>query len=256
MDTPLPRRLCAVAMFYGYLLVAASFLSVPACAFAPLAGSTAKTFCSLHAAETSSQQNGATAQFSNTAQDNMELLKRAAESKQEDSDIVVQALLELETQMRQQAKEDYPATAQNILENLNGDWRLIFTTGTIDTQKRSGRVNYFPLKAVQSFRTDTMEIENGIFIGDFQAIKFSGTFEFNLKSRKLEFDFSLVTLFSFLDIQLGRGEAAKLGAKSGLGSENNVGTDRKAFFNWISADNDIATARGGGGGLALWKRVV
>jgi hypothetical protein len=40
-----------------------------------------------------------------------------------------------------------------------------------------------------------------------------------------------------------------------LGSKNNVGTERKAFFNWISADKDIATARGGGGGLALWKRV-
>jgi hypothetical protein len=30
---------------------------------------------------------------------------------------------------------------------------------------------------------------------------------------------------------------------------------RRAFFDWISADDAIATARGGGGGLALWKRV-
>ena len=29
---------------------------------------------------------------------------------------------------------------------------------------------------------------------------------------------------------------------------------RQPFFNWISADEQIATARGGGGGLALWKR--
>ena len=28
----------------------------------------------------------------------------------------------------------------------------------------------------------------------------------------------------------------------------------QAFFNWISADAEIATARGGGGGLALWQR--
>ena len=44
---------------------------------------------------------------------------------------------------------------------------------------------------------------------------------------------------------------------TGLGSENNielVEKGAKPFFNWISADNDIATARGGGGGLALWKR--
>ena len=31
---------------------------------------------------------------------------------------------------------------------------------------------------------------------------------------------------------------------------------KKAFFNWVSADQDVAVARGGGGGLALWKRVV
>jgi hypothetical protein len=42
------------------------------------------------------------------------------------------------------------------------------------------------------------------------------------------------------------------------GSANNeklVDSGRRAFFDWISADDDIATARGGGGGLALWKRV-
>jgi hypothetical protein len=44
-----------------------------------------------------------------------------------------------------------------------------------------------------------------------------------------------------------------------LGSESNVKNaqkDKAAFFNWISADDKIATARGGGGGLALWTRVI
>jgi hypothetical protein len=60
-------------------------------------------------------------------------------------------------------------------------------------------------------------------------------------------------------INLGQGQAAQIGASSGLGSDSNVVNakrDRKAFFNWIAADYSIATARGGGGGLALWKRVV
>ncbi|GAX27672.1 hypothetical protein FisN_13Hh233 [Fistulifera solaris] len=188
-------------------------------------------------------------------EDNLTLLKRAAETKQEDSDAVFEALSALEKQMRQVARED-PNIAESVLENLNGDWRLIFTTGTKDTQKRTGgRINYFPLKAVQSFRTEGMKIENGIYFGDFPALKFSGEFEFNLKSRKLEFDFNRVTLFGFFDIQLGQNDAAELGAKSGLGSKNNVTNKRKPFFNWISADESIATARGGGGGLALWKRV-
>ena len=58
---------------------------------------------------------------------------------------------------------------------------------------------------------------------------------------------------------LAKGSAAKLGSKTGLGSENNVDMiekqGKKPFFNWISADDSIATARGGGGGLALWRRV-
>ena len=50
----------------------------------------------------------------------------------------------------------------------------------------------------------------------------------------------------------------KWGAASGLGSDSNVKNrekNKKAFFNWISADSNIATARGGGGGIALWQRV-
>ena len=195
---------------------------------------------------------------------NLEILYRAAETKQEDSDAVYNALVDLEKQMRQLSKLDYPAVAEEMKKQLNGDWRLVFTTGTANTQKKiGGKVNYFPIKAVQSFRTvdtDPMTIENGIyaFDTDFALIKFQGLMDFDLKKRKLEFDFDKVTLFSFLDINLGKGEAAQLGAKSGLGSESNVANakrDQKAFFNWISADGKVATARGGGGGLALWKRV-
>ena len=51
--------------------------------------------------------------------------------------------------------------------------------------------------------------------------------------------------------------AAEIGAATGLGSENNVKLaeqGKKPFFNWIDCDDVIATARGGGGGLALWTR--
>ena len=40
------------------------------------------------------------------------------------------------------------------------------------------------------------------------------------------------------------------------GNVKNSEKGKRPFFNWISADETIATARGGGGGLALWKRVV
>lgn len=184
-------------------------------------------------------------------------LTKAAETKEEESEVVLQALLDLEKIARDTAKTS-PEYSNNLLNNLNGSWRLVFTTGTKSTQEKYGKINYFPIKAVQSFDTSSMAIENGIYAGDFALVKFAGDFEFDLKKRKLEFDFTSLTLLQFLNISLGRGEAAKLGAKSGLGSESNVANaarDKRAFFNWISADSNIATARGGGGGLALWKRI-
>ena len=77
------------------------------------------------------------------------------------------------------------------------------------------------------------------------------------ENRKLEFDFDKIAVLGF-EINLGKGKAAELGSASGLGSKNNenlIKNNKKPFFNWISADDKIATARGGGGGLALWKRV-
>lgn len=69
-------------------------------------------------------------------------------------------------------------TSRDTLENLDGAWRLIFTTGTIDTQKKLGRkINYFPIKAAQCFDTSTMKLTNGIFLGNIELIKFFGEFE-------------------------------------------------------------------------------
>lgn len=190
--------------------------------------------------------------------DNVSLLKNAAETKNENSDEVVNALLSLEKLMREKNKLDNGQTAEETIKYLDGSWRLVFTTGTVDTQKKlGGRINYFPLKAVQSFNIDTNTIANGIYVGNASIIKFFGVFTWNDKSRKLEFDFDQVSLFGF-KFNLPSGGAAKIGQSTGLGSENNeqlIATGKRPFFNWISADSNIATARGGGGGLALWQRV-
>mmetsp|Transcript_8130 Transcript_8130/g.11714 ORF Transcript_8130/g.11714 Transcript_8130/m.11714 type:complete len:265 (+) Transcript_8130:118-912(+) len=191
-----------------------------------------------------------------------EILTRAAETKSEDSELVLDALENLEKLMRKKSRVEGESCGQEILENLTGDWRLIFTTGTKNTQDRfKARINYFPLKAVQSFDStmDPMFISNGIYWADsdFALVKFFGDFDFDLQKRKLEFDFDIIAPFGF-QIKLNKGQAAEIGASTGLGSESNVVNakrGRQAFFNWISADENIATARGGGGGLALWKRV-
>ena len=185
-------------------------------------------------------------------------LVTAAETKKEESDKVVNSLLSLEKLMRSKAKIDDGASSRETLKNLNGAWRLIFTTGTIDTQKKYGKVNYFPIKAAQCFDTSTMTLTNGIFLGDFAVLKFFGDFEWKEKARKLEFDFDAIVVLG-VKFNLPKGGAAKIGSSTGLGSDNNVELvekGNKPFFNWISADAQIATARGGGGGLALWKRDV
>ena len=182
--------------------------------------------------------------------------KRAAATRDVDSEAVVGALLALEKGMRAAAKAD-PAVSAATLANLDGCWRLVFTTGTIDTQKKVGSINYFPLKAVQTFDTASSRISNSILVGDFPLIRFFGEFEWLSDRRRVEFDFDRIALLGFGRIDLPTGGAAKIGASTGLGSEGNVeraAQAKKPFFNWISADGDVATARGGGGGIALWKR--
>mmetsp|Transcript_28406 Transcript_28406/g.65952 ORF Transcript_28406/g.65952 Transcript_28406/m.65952 type:complete len:152 (+) Transcript_28406:1-456(+) len=141
-----------------------------------------------------------------------------------------------------------PQVAHKMLRKLNGSWRLIYTTGTAKTQERA-RINYFPLKAVQSFNStqDPFTISNGIFLGNFAVLQFFGNFEFVPKTRVLEFQFDEISILGFR-IDLRRGvEMAGGGSKK---------VTKRPFFKWISADDKIATARGAGGGLALWKRVV
>jgi hypothetical protein len=178
-----------------------------------------------------------------------ELLIKASNKEVDDTDSIVDGLLKLEKLMRKKNTYDDNKTSQDTLNNLNGAWRLVFTTGTVNTQKKLGRINYFPIKAVQTFDTATYKISNGIYLGDFAILKFFGTFSWNLKIRKLEFDFDEISLLGLL-IGLPKGGAQKIGSSTGLGSPN-----PKPFFNWISADESIATARGGGGGLALWRKL-
>lgn len=215
----------------------------------------------------------------------VQVLERAAETKTEDPEAVLTQLLALEKLMRARNAFDGDATSRETFEMLDGSWRLIFTTGTIDTQKKIGKINYFPIKAVQSFDTTQMKISNGIFLGDFALLKFfgpwswvskvRGTAETNsilrlsthlslssnpfstpMQARRLVFDFDEIAVLG-VRISLPKGGAAKIGSQTGLGSDNNVALAEKGqqpFFNWVLANENIAVARGGGGGLALWRR--
>lgn len=115
------------------------------------------------------------------------------------------------------------------------------------------------LAARQSF-TESGSITNSIYLGSkFNAFKFSGKYDLVYLSNgviRVEFDFEKLRLLDLFDIHLGSG-ALEVDEKTGLGSGTGIKKDdgkKKAFFNWCIADEKIATARGGGGGIALWKR--
>jgi hypothetical protein len=63
------------------------------------------------------------------------LLTKTAETKAEDSQAVINALVGLEKTMRAEAKLD-AGLSRATLEALDGAWRLVFTTGTADIQKK------------------------------------------------------------------------------------------------------------------------
>jgi len=65
----------------------------------------------------------------------VDFLTQAAETKAEDSQAVIDALVGLEKTMRAETKRD-PRLSEATLAALDGAWRLVFTTGTVDTQKK------------------------------------------------------------------------------------------------------------------------
>lgn len=136
-----------------------------------------------------------------------------------------------------------PRNGTEIMSSLDGCWRLVFAT---NSNRKTGF--YFPLKAQQCFQFDTMTLNNGIYLGDVPLLKFFGEFTFDVKTRKLEFDFDTLKIFGFT-IPLKQGDAVKFGSSTGLGGS------KRPFFIWMDADDLTATAAGAGGGLALWVRV-
>ena len=69
----------------------------------------------------------------------LDLCREAAKTKTADPDAVCEALLEVEKTMRAEAKTDDGALSRATLDALDGAWRLIFTTGTVETQTKCWR---------------------------------------------------------------------------------------------------------------------
>lgn len=160
---------------------------------------------------------------------------------------------------------------------LNGKWRLVYTSGTKKVAGSLKKVgfggSYFPVPAIQSFDMDKGRIRNGIYLGPIKFF-FDGPFIYREKLAILEFTFTRVSLglgplgpWSY-DIDDGKWDAVKMaeqGASEGQGMVEKGGADSKSkdksskpganpFFKFVHTDDECTAARGRGGGLALWAR--
>ena len=132
------------------------------------------------------------------------------------------------------------------LSDVEGKWRLVWTTGE---GGKKGDGMYFPVKAEQSFCSNTKKLRNGIYAGPL-SFYFDGPLRYSDKRSILEFTFDTVSL--------ALGPLGPLAFDAG-GPEwdpaAEAPTAKGPFFRFLHADDACLVARGRSGGLALWQRV-
>ncbi|KAE9607490.1 hypothetical protein Lal_00026852 [Lupinus albus] len=168
-------------------------------------------------------------------EESVKVLKLAAKTRKVATEEVLSALSVIE-----KSKID----PSGFLETLGGKespgrtWMLIFTA---QKQYKGGR--YFPLTAVQRFDAAAKRIENGVYLGPIGQLTFEG--KLSWKKRILAF------IFENLRIKVGPLQPLQisLGEK-----EEKEPSTKDPFFIWFYVDEEIAVARGRGGGTAFWCR--
>eukprot|EP00903_Cladosiphon_okamuranus_P014936 g13828.t1 len=173
-----------------------------------------------------------------TIEDAQSIIVQAAETRDVDPDTVIEAIRLLEKSGGSRKPLEGRDSSQPKFDLLtdNGNWRLIFTTGDVKTQKKlGGKISYVPIKAVQVFNPD-YTITNGVYLGSFPLLKFTGTFTWVEEKARLEFTFDQVGVLG-LTFPYNQGESKV-----------------QPGFTFMDISDRYVIARGAGGGLALWLR--
>lgn len=172
-----------------------------------------------------------------------------------DPSAVVETLLKAERQARKE-KVNYS------LEDLIGNWRLCFITGTKKTRQKAGIVlgagSYIPQFIQISLKyyhpnsesTEEVRVQNSVKFG-FLTLSLTGPIKFLAPKNILVFDFTTMTIW-FLGVKLYDGYI-----RGGKEKEAKFATEKlskQAFFVYFLIQNNLIAARGRGGGLALWSK--
>jgi hypothetical protein len=194
--------------------------------------------------------------------ENISILEQAANSNTKPSPAaVVAALLEAEKSAKQN-KIRYG------FEQLIGNWRLCFITGTKKTRQKAGIVlgagRYIPewvakiqiaysaqAVADEEENSETGRVENSVQVGAI-VLTLSGPTKFLVNKNILAFDFTRITV-KVLGKTVYQGFIRGGEAREAEFFSLSVG--KQAFFAYFLVEEGIIAARGRGGGLALWGRV-
>lgn len=151
---------------------------------------------------------------------------------------------------------------------LIGSWQLVFITGTKKSQKRAGIVlgsgRYLPkfvkvnLQYSQDFlgenypREEGGTIKNSVQVGWLKMI-ISGPAKWLDQKNILAFDFTRMEI-QFFGQTLYQGFVRQGSKSEETFYQKRIGD--QAFFSYFFVNDHVLAARGRGGGLALWRRII
>ncbi|WP_341736153.1 hypothetical protein [Microcoleus sp. CAWBG640] len=193
--------------------------------------------------------------------EHISILEQAAKSNSKpSSSAVVTALLAAE-------KNSKKTKPRYSFQQLIGNWQLCFITGTKKTRQKAGIVlgagKYIPqwIAKIQiaysaapvaegEDNSEIGRVENSVKIGTME-LTLSGPTKF-LPNNILAFDFTRI-MVKLLGKTVYQGYIRGGEAREAEFLSLSVG--KQAFFAYFLVEDGIITARGRGGGLALWGRV-
>ncbi|MGY6528469.1 MAG: hypothetical protein ACXITR_00940 [Cyanobacterium sp.] len=176
-------------------------------------------------------------------------------NKKPSSELTFDALLTAE-------KESRKANIKYNFQQLWGEWRLTFITGTKSSQKKMGGLLgkgfYLPslAKITISYGGDDSQslvgrVQNKVNVG-LVTFVISGPVKYVEKRNILAFD------FNHLSMAILGNKLYEQDVRGGVKSENEFyenSISKQAFFSYFLVTEKFIAARGRGGGLALWKKV-
>lgn len=174
--------------------------------------------------------------------------------KKPNAESIHQALIEAEKQAHQnKLKYDF----QQLISN----WRLVFITGTKESQKKWGNIIgqgfYLPkfINVSINYSADDQELNQGKVVNQVNVglVKFTveGPIKYLEKKNILAFDFNYLKMY-ILGVQTFQTNIR--GGENSTASFYEAKINQLAFFSYFLVTENLICARGRGGGLALWKK--